>query len=203
MRLCLVRHGETLWNAEQRIQGFADIPLNATGHAQAKALAQKLASVGFDAIVSSPLQRALVTAQTVAAGRPVCCDARLRERYFGSLQGLTRQEIAVRYPTIHACLAAREPCFDPPGGESVQTFAERVQSALSDLSQKGDCVLAVAHGGVLDIAYRLATGQDLASPRQRPLPNAAINWLHHDAHGWRIESFGLDDHLTQAKDDLG
>jgi probable phosphoglycerate mutase len=205
MRLCLVRHGETAWNVEHRLQGWTDIPLNAHGERQAQAVARALAGVHFDAIVSSPLQRAWATAQAVAAGRPVAQEPRLRERHHGDLQGMTRTDIAAAYPSMAEALQAHRPDFLPPGGESIEGFAARVHAALSDLSQRhaGRTVLAVAHGGVLDVAYRLATGQDLLSPRRQALPNAALNWLLADYQGWRVEAFGLTSHLDAALDDQG
>lgn len=208
MRLCLVRHGETAWNAEQRMQGWTDIPLNAQGERQARALAAALRGQAFDAIVASPLQRALHTAQAVAAGRTTNAveqDARLRERHHGDLQGLTRGEIAAVAPAIHEALQARRPGYQPPGGESVEAFAARVHAAMQALRHRfhSGTVLAVAHGGVLDIAYRLATDADLHSPRQHALPNAAINWLRATPAGWAVEAWGQDDHLSHALDDSG
>jgi probable phosphoglycerate mutase len=204
----LVRHGETPWNAEHRLQGWTDIPLNAKGERQAQALAAELSTVAFDAIVSSPLLRAWHTAQAVAARQPgVLCvpEPRLRERHHGDWQGLTRAEIAQHDPEQHALLQSRSPSYLPPGGERLDAFSARVRAALADLrSQHPEgTVLAVAHGGVLDMAYRLATGQDLFTPRQHALPNAAINWLLADARGWHVEAWGLGSHLDTALDDQG
>lgn len=211
LRLCLVRHGETAWNAEHRLQGWTDIPLNANGERQARALAQALREVAFDAIVSSPLQRAWRTAQAVAALRPgpapgpIVPEPRLRERHHGDWQGLTRHEIAQRDPAQHALLQGRRPGYLPPQGEGIDAFAARVHEALAALAAQhaGRTVLAVAHGGVLDMAYRLASGQDLHSARRHALPNAAINWLCADETGWRVEAWGLDAHLDAALDDQG
>jgi len=205
MRICLIRHGETAWNAEGRLQGWTDIPLNATGRAQAQAVARALAGTAFDAIVSSPLERALHTAQAIAAGRPIVQEPRLRERHFGELQGLTRGEIAASFPAVQAELNARRPSYQPPGGESLQDFAARVQAVFKQLRQQhhgGQQLLVVAHGGVLDVAYRLASDQDLHSPRLHALPNAAINWIHATPTGWRVEAWGLDGHLLGALDEL-
>ena len=202
--LCLVRHGETAWNVEGRLQGHLDIPLNAQGEDQARRLARELAGEAFDLIVSSPLQRALATAQAVAQGRSIRLDPRLRERQFGALQGLTRAEIAARHPEIGARLAARRPDFLPPGGgESVPEFAARVAAALDDLRDAGR-VLVVAHGGVLDVVWRIASGQPFDSPRTHALPNAALNWFStRPEGGWRCDAFGLDTHLQAARDDTG
>jgi 2,3-bisphosphoglycerate-dependent phosphoglycerate mutase len=201
MRLCLVRHGETPWNAEARIQGWTDVPLNPIGVAQAQAAARELAGVAFDAIHASPLQRAHRTAEAIAGGRPIHLDERLRERHFGELQGLTRGEIAAQHPEVHRLLNERRPGFQPPGGETVERFAARVRAALLDL--RGERVLVVAHGGVLDIAYRLATDGDLHAPRRFALPNAAINWLRGGKDRWHVEAWGLTDHLDDSKDDHG
>lgn len=205
MRICLIRHGETDWNAEQRLQGWTDIPLNATGEAQAQAVARELADTAFDAIYSSPLQRALRTAEAVAAGRPITQEPRLRERHLGDLQGLTRGEIAARFPAVQAELNARSPGYQPPGGESLEDFAARVHGVLKSLRQRhhgGQQLLLVAHGGVLDIAYRMASDQDLHSPRLHALPNAAINWLRATPGGWQVEAWGLDGHLLHSRDEL-
>ncbi len=206
MRVCLVRHGETAWNREHRMQGWTDIALNDQGQQQALAVARALQGVAFDAIVSSPLQRALQTAQAVAAGREIVLEPRLRERHHGDLQGLTRSEMAEHYPHLAAALNQRLPGYQPPGGESIETFAERVREALADLHAQhaGQTVLVLAHGGVLDVAFRLASGQDLYSPRRHALPNAALNWLAVGPQGWQIESIGLTAHLErQAEEDIG
>lgn len=203
MRLCLVRHGETAWNAETRLQGWTDVPLNARGLAQARAVAQSLAGEAFDAILSSPLSRARATAECIAEGRPVAQDARWRERHLGALQGLTRAEVAIHHPEVHAALSHRRPNYHPPGGETAEAFAARVAEALAALPPLGRQVLVVAHGGVLDVVYRLATGQDLRRPRQHALPNAALNWLRHDADGWHVEAWGQTEHLSETLDERG
>lgn len=160
--------------------------------------------MAFDAVVTSPLQRARRTAELIAPGRTLQLDERLRERHFGDLQGLTRGEIAAQHPAVHALLNARQPGFHPPGGETVEHFAARVHAALNDVARRGGAqVLVVAHGGVLDMAYRLATDGDLHSPRQFPLPNAAINWLRVTQGRWQVEAWGLDGHLHRALDDPG
>ncbi|MBB5204055.1 putative phosphoglycerate mutase [Inhella inkyongensis] len=208
-RLCLVRHGETAWNAEARLQGWTDVPLNAEGEAQARAAAAELAGTRFDALFSSPLARARRTAELIAAAQApgaaaLQLDPRLRERHHGELQGLTRNEIALHSPAVHALLNARCPGYLPPGGESVEVFAARVHAALKDLARLGGTVLAVAHGGVLDMAYRLATDADLHSARQHALPNAAINWLVFSGGGWRVEAWGLTGHLErEGRDETG
>ena len=103
-RLCLVRHGETAWNAERRIQGQLDVPLSSTGHAQARATANWLAQEDFAAIYSSDLSRALHTAEAVAhlLRLPIGQQVALRERHYGVLQTLTYAEFEQRHPQAHA-----------------------------------------------------------------------------------------------------
>jgi probable phosphoglycerate mutase len=114
--------------------------------------------------------------------------------------------MAQQYPDLAAALSQHQPGYQPPGGESIETFAERVHAALAHLHQQyaGKTLLVLAHGGVLDIAFRLAGGQDLYSPRCHVLPNAAVNWLVAGPQGWQVEAIGLTHHLADdAQDDVG
>jgi broad specificity phosphatase PhoE len=148
--LLLVRHGETDWNREGRWQGWADPPLNDTGRAQARALAEQLRGVPFDAAYSSDLRRAHETAVIVAEphGVPVVADARLREIDVGSWSGLTRSELEQRFP--HG---------ERPDGETREQHAERVLSAVEDLARRnaGRRVLVVTHGGTLRALHDVTT----------------------------------------------
>lgn len=205
-RLCLVRHGETDWNAERRLQGHIDIPLNATGVAQAAAAANALPGATFSACYSSDLLRALHTAQ--AACRALGLEARtlpaLRERHYGHFQGLTYHEAASRHADDYARFEARDPDFAfPGGGESLRGFAERIQACLTDIVARhpGETVLVVTHGGVLDVAHRIAARKPLAAPRDFTIPNAALNWIRHDGE-WSLESWADLRHLHGARDEL-
>lgn len=206
-RLCLVRHGETDWNAQKRIQGQIDIPLNAAGCAQARATAAGVAGRRFDAVYSSDLGRALETAQPIAAalGLPLRQAAGLRERHYGRMQGLTGAEARERFPGLHAVYAARDPHHDLEGGETLAEFASRVAASLQALvaAHPGGSVLAVSHGGVLDVAYRLATGRDLVSPRDFAMPNASLNWIEYREQRWHLVSWGEQDHLPASLDEVG
>jgi len=143
--LLLTRHGQTDWNLGRRVQGHTDIPLNSTGIAQARALAEELASEPLVAVFSSDLARARDTAATVADrhGLRVSIDPDLREKNFGSWEGLTDTEIASRFPT-----AQRGNWGD---GETTVTVAERVVAAVARIrAQHPDgLVLVVSHGGPL------------------------------------------------------
>ncbi len=201
-RICIVRHGETDWNIEKRIQGHVDVPLNATGEAQARATAAGLAGSRFDAAYSSDLVRAWRTAEIAVAGLGLTArwSIGLRERHYGALQGLTAEEIRTRHPEEHARYLVRDPDCGFTNGESLSAFADRVVSAIEALvsAHCGQRLLLVSHGGVLDICYRQATGRGLTSPRDFPIPNAALNWFEVGAGGWRLLEWADRRHLARA-----
>lgn len=205
-RLCLVRHGETDWNAERRVQGQIDIPLNAKGWSQAAALARGLAAESFAALYSSDLQRAVQTAEATAGLHrlPIRSDPALRERHYGVLQSLTAAEAQVSHPQASLRHAERDPDYAFEDGESLVVFQQRIRACLEELFHRhaGETILVVTHGGVLDIAYRHATGRGLSSRRDFALPNAALNWLEGDSAGWRVLLWGDLSHLAQALDEL-
>jgi probable phosphoglycerate mutase len=205
-RICIVRHGETDWNAAKRMQGHIDIPLNAAGRAQAAATAAGLAGQCFDALYSSDLLRTWQTAEPIAAtcGLAVRALPGLRERHYGRMQGLTPTEAKLCLPHLHAAYAGRDPRHDLDGGESLTLFAARVAAVLGDLAaaHAGGTLLIVAHGGVLDIVFRMATGRDLTGPRDFPIPNAGLNWIEHDGSGWRLVAWGEMAHLEAALDEV-
>jgi uncharacterized phosphatase len=144
--ILLARHGETDWNAERRVQGHSDTPLNDRGREQARALADELAGESLDAVYSSDLLRAHETARIVAErrGLGVTSIRDLRERHFGTWEGLTDEEIFVRYPEV---------LDGGPWGdaETQDEMAERVVGALTRIAEThpGQRVLVVSHGGPL------------------------------------------------------
>ncbi len=201
-RIIAVRHGETAWNADSRMQGHLDIPLNATGRWQAQRLAQALAGETLDAIYASDLSRAFDTAQAVAAlsGHAVTADAGLRERAFGSFEGQTYTGIEVRWPEEGARWRARDVDFAPQGGESLRQFHARCVGAASRLAaaHPGGTVLLVAHGGVLDCLYRAATRIELDVIRTWQLGNASINRLLYSGEGFSLVGWSDTRHLEDA-----
>lgn len=194
-----VRHGETAWNRETRIQGQLDIPLNSLGQAQARRLAQALEGQPIDAIYASDLVRAGETANIVAErlGLKVSSDQGLRERAFGVFEGLTWAEIEERWPAESERWRRRDPEFGAEGGESLQGFYSRVITTAERLvtSHPGQTVLLVAHGGVLDCLYRAAARQPLQAPRTWLLGNATINRLLHTGQGFNLVGWNDDKHL--------
>jgi len=198
-RICIIRHGETDWNVEKRIQGHTDVPLSETGRAQALAMAFNAAHHRFHAIYSSDLLRASETAQVLAQreDQEVKLLPQLRERHFGLFQGITAAEGASLYPAAYAHYVARDLYYDFETGESLRRFAERVAEGIDWLVRhhSGQTIAAVSHSGVLDVVYRRATGRPLAAPRDFKIPNCGLNWFHFDSQGWHLEAWGDRHHL--------
>ncbi|NLF54218.1 MAG: histidine phosphatase family protein [Thauera phenolivorans] len=206
-RICVIRHGETAWNAERRLQGHLDVPLNETGLAQADAAARHLADERFAALYTSDLLRTRQTATPLARSlaREMIREPRLRERHYGCFQGLTYEEAALRHPHDYARHKARDPDFAlPGGGESLIAFRHRIAAALAEIAARhaGERVAVVTHGGVLDIIHRFASGQPLEAARDFPIPNAALNWIEFDDGRWRLLSWADQAHLQFALDEL-
>jgi alpha-ribazole phosphatase len=162
IRLLLVRHGLTDWNAVQRFQGQCDIPLNVEGLRQAAALGERLAGEPLQAILASDLQRAQATAEAIAAHHscPLVVEGRLREISFGDWEGLTYTEISICDPTQLAAWEVNILENAPPGGETLNQLAGRVQAVLDELllAHEGETLLLVAHGGPLQVLLCLALG---------------------------------------------
>ena len=198
-RLVAIRHAQTAWNAEWRLQGQTDIPLDALGRQQAGRLPEALRHEGLVAVVSSDLGRALETAQALAGplGLPVLVDAGLRERHFGILEGHVRGDIDGRFPDLARRWHAREPDFAPPGGESLRQLNARCLAAVQRqaLAHVGQAIALISHGGVLDCLYRAATGLALDLPRTWPLGNAGIHRLLHTGQGLALTGWNDNAHL--------
>jgi 2,3-bisphosphoglycerate-dependent phosphoglycerate mutase len=205
-RILAVRHGETAWNRDTRIQGHTDIALNEHGRWQAQQLAHALREEPIAAFYASDLSRALETAQAVASlhNQPVSTHTGLRERCFGRFEGHTWAELETRWPEDALAWRKRVPHFAPPGGESLLQLQARVVAAVSELAARhpGEQVLMVAHGGVLDILYRAATRLDLQAPRSWELTNTAINRLLWTPEGLSLVGWADTSHLqTGALDE--
>ena len=204
-RIVAVRHGETAWNVDTRIQGHLDIPLNDTGLWQAERLGQALAGEAVAAIYTSDLQRAHATAQAVArtTGAPLTPEPGLRERSFGHFQGRTFAEIQAELPEEARLWRTRDPHYTPKGGESLVTLRDRIERTVTALATQhpGEQIVVVAHGGVLDVLYRLATRQDIQAPRTWQLSNAAINRLLWTEGGLTLVGWADTQHLDGAARD--
>ena len=210
-KLLLIRHGETAWNAEHRVQGTLDIPLSPLGMLQSARLADCLANESIEAVYSSGQSRAWLTAAPVAArlGLQIIAEPRLRERSFGVFEGLTLDEIAARYPAEFIKWRERDPEWRPDGGESGQQLIDRVMSAVTEISarHKNQTVALVSHGGVLDVVYRAARLLQWHAPREHQMLNAAVNRLTVLASESAPMSLSIDvwgdvAHLQESRDEL-
>lgn len=205
-RICLIRHGETAWNAEGRVQGQTDVPLNDVGLAQARAVSVALGGERFDAIYSSDLVRVTQTAAPTAQalGMAVSLDAALRERHYGMFETLTYAEVRANHPEEFARFHAKELDYDFRTGETLRTFNERSLACARALAQKhaGQSILVFTHGGVLEMVYRYAKNTGLSSPRDFEIPNAAINRVEISSEAWRVLQWAECAHLEVALDDL-
>ncbi len=152
--LTLVRHGQSLWNLENRFTGWVDVPLTQTGEDEARAAGQRLAGKTFDVAYTSVLQRAqdtlTIMLETLEVTVPVIRDQALNERHYGDLQGLNKAETAARYGDEQVRIWRRSYATPPPNGESLQDTANRTlpffeRAILGDIAQGKD-VLVVAHG---------------------------------------------------------
>lgn len=206
LRLTLVRHGETAWNMDRRIQGQLDLPLNETGVQQALAAAGRFRPGMIDVLYSSDLVRAASTAEPIAraAGVPVQPDQCWRERHFGEFQGWRYQQIADEQPAVFARMEARDPEQDLSGGESLNRFMARVKAGLDALvaRHRGQRVVIVSHGGVLDCIYRVATGLPLSAPRSFPVYNASLNHLCWSGGRWQVTDWADIAHLMESRDEI-
>lgn len=189
VKLLLLRHGETEWNAAERYQGMSNTALSPRGQAQAKAVAAALDAETIDRVLCSPLRRAYETAVTAlfTPGRYerhqhllIMLDRRLCEISFGEWEGLTYGEISQLYPdALQAWLADPLNCA-PPGGETLTEVATRVGQLLEELraAPAGESILLVGHGGSLSVLLCLALGISPDRRWQIGLSHAALSELH-------------------------
>lgn len=201
-RILAVRHGETAWNRDTRIQGHTDIDLNEHGRWQAAQLAQALRDEPIDAFYASDLSRAFETAQAVAQlqGKTVTKHLGLRERHFGQFEGCTWAQLESDWPEESSAWRRRVPDFAPVGGESLLQLQARVVQTMNDIASRhpGEQVLVVSHGGVLDILYRAATRLDIEAPRSWQIGNTAINRLLWTPEGMSMVAWADTRHLDEA-----
>lgn len=157
MLIHCIRHGESAYNAEGRIQGQTDVPLSPLGSRQSLAIAAAFEGQGIDAIYSSPLARALDTARAVAdvLSLPVETDERLMEINIGVFQGVLACELQQRFPAEAARWRSHDPDFRVTGGESRRMLMQRGEAAFRDIRASGKSnVVVVSHGGLLSAAFK-------------------------------------------------
>ncbi|RBA23152.1 histidine phosphatase family protein [Herminiimonas fonticola] len=202
--ILLIRHGETDWNVEKRLQGHTDIDLNREGVRQAAALGRVLLNEPLDAIFSSDLKRAFGTAQGIAIprGMNIQLDTGLRERCFGAFEGLNHPEINERFPDDYAAWKRRDIDARYPQGEfraeTLREFSNRAVDAITTLAGAYRKVAIVTHGGVLDSVYRRAKNMGYEHPRDFDVLNASINRVTWDGSNFQILKWADVSHLSRA-----
>lgn len=187
--LILLRHGETDWNRELRFQGHVDVSLNFIGLEQARRLAQRLAGETAHHLYASDLMRAQQTAQPVSLelGLATISDSALREQSFGRVDGMRVDDIKVQYPKAWDEWLRFQEDYGMPEGETTRQFHARVMDAVQRMvaAHRGQTLVVVTHGGVLDMIYRTARSLGLSGPRQSEIPNAGLNRV-------RVREGGID-----------
>ena len=180
----LARHGETAWNAMGKLQGHTDVALNDVGRAQAQALGEAMAGAGIASIVTSDLSRARETGELVAAHLGLVApevDPELRERRFGILEGLTREECAAQHPEVWSAWVSRTAA--PPGGEPIDDAVVRMDRALARItaarSGRGP-TLVISHGGLMRLWLNSLLGADVPLIR-----NGTVYRVERDTSGVR------------------
>lgn len=178
----LLRHGQTDWNIDFRLQGITDIPLNATGLLQAKQATLHLSGDDWDFIVSSPLMRAKQTAEIVAQAlklTEVAIEPLLLERSFGEAEGIKYEEWKTLYPDGIA-----------PGCETLDVLRQRANRLLDALLEtyRGTRVLTVSHGALIRKLVRMVSAAELPREGER-FGNASLSIIVHDGQQWRIENY--------------
>lgn len=200
--IIVVRHGETAWNFDGRIQGHLDVELNEVGRQQAAAVADRLSKeTAISAVYSSDLKRAFETAQIIArcCGIPeVIQDPDLRERHLGDLQGLTSDEGLTLKPNAYqACKSSRTDQEIPGGGESFDQLYNRCTSSLGKIGRRhiGEQVVVVTHGGAVRALHkRAAPAEELPGK----ILNASVNIFHVAGERWSIKAWGDISHLNKT-----
>lgn len=199
--IIVVRHGQTIWNRERRIQGHSDSPLTELGVRQTEAVARSLSRLTIDRVYTSDLGRALAMAEAIAGSTSAEIITRhcLRERHYGIFEGLTFQEIEERFPEQYGLYRERRDLDVPvPGGESLRQRHERVIACLQGIARRHarKTVVVVSHGGVLDSLFRFVLGIELGTPRNFALHNASRNRFQVCGPSWFLEEWGDLRHLS-------
>lgn len=202
-RIMLIRHGQTDWNLEERWQGNTDVPLNAEGIGQARAVAARLKREKLTAVYSSDLMRAKVTADVIAEAHGLVAtgDPRWRELNLGVFQGLTWHEIKARYPKEVERMQSSYMGYAAPKGESRQSMQDRAYESLLEIvarEPEGASTAVVSHGGTIRVVLlRLFHEHQI---EKRSISNTSVTTIETDGQSWRLIRFADTSHLVSAKD---
>ena len=190
--ICIVRHGQTDWNVEKRLQGQTDIPLNDIGRQQARKAGEILRLSFWNRIISSPLARARETADIIHRSSKNFPAVELRdefmERSFGKAEGLSRQEREERYPDEEFV-----------GGEEMGPFIARVMSGIENLRHEcaGERVMLVTHGAVINAIIGSIAEEGF---EYGVLQNACLSEIEWEGSTWRIRTCNETGHLADRSD---
>lgn len=197
--LILIRHGETVWNREGRIQGHLDSPLTPEGITQAEACALRLKTEIIDHIIASDLERVRRTADILNASMklPIFYETALRERCYGIGEGKTYAELDAMHPELYSSIRATDPDFTFEGGESRRQFHSRITAAMRRIAEQhaGKRTLVVTHGGVLAVVYRWLGKLPIATAQKVEIPNVAYNRVAVSNGSWMLEVWADSSHL--------
>jgi len=199
--LLLIRHGETAWNAEQRVQGNLDVPLSPRGLEQARLLARRLAGEELTAACTSDLSRSRRTAEIAVGHRlPLSDEPRLREAHFGAFEGLTATDMAERFPAEYAAWRRDSLAHRPPGGECLEALRDRCLAALADLlpQHPGGRVAVFAHGGPVRVIACGLFGLPLDFYRRLRVENTAIARVRFTDYGPTLAGWNDIAHLAET-----
>jgi len=205
---CFVRHGESAWNAENRLCGRTDVPLSEAGRQQAARLAERLSALRLTAIYTSPLRRALETANLIAvhAGLEPVIDERLIELDYGAWEGKTFDEIMEQDGVNYRAWDADPAAVGPPGGESGLEALARVAPFLESLAARhpeGN-VVVVSHKTICRLLVCHVLGLSPSDYRRRlTMDNAAVNILEFREGGWRLVRLNDTSHLATVHTETG
>ena len=201
----LLRHGETEWNVQLRLQGHNDSPLTERGLASARAVARRLLNAAPSVIYTSDLGRAHRTAEEIAGATqvPVRTEVRLREKNNGVFEGLTQEEVATRYPEEYARYKTRPVDYAPPGGESTLQLRDRARAILADLAalHPGERIVVVTHGGIISVFLRDLLGMPLNRAYPFTVANCGLTTLTYTADRtdpWRLVTLNEIAHLDEV-----
>ncbi|MBY7145120.1 histidine phosphatase family protein [Virgibacillus sp. NKC19-3] len=186
--ICLIRHGETDWNAAGRLQGETDIPLNNTGVRQAEECAASLRPADYDVLITSPLKRAKRTAEIInnKLDLPFVEMGNFKERAFGDAEGMTMKERLTAYPDKNF-----------PNRETMDAFTQRVMAGIDTITKNypDQSVLLVAHGAVINLILTIVSNGKIGADTTKLL-NACISNIHYQENQWNVKNYNLVDHLT-------
>lgn len=200
MLLYCIRHGESSYNAEGRIQGQSDVPLSDLGRRQSEAVAKALDNLPIDTVYSSPLRRAMQTAEPIAAvlKRAIQTDPRLKEVHAGVFQDKLRSELETQYPEEMARWRSGDPDFPLPGGETRRHLMQRGHEVFQQIAQGGhEQAVVVSHGGLLAAALK-ALLEIPAGRHPFLLHNGSITQLDLTDGDVKLLSLNQIDHLRDA-----